>query len=118
MDQGLPRDLREYFSERLPHRLREVEDAWRDVRESTWGPEPVKRLHRLAHSLAGTGATFGFPAVSDAARRLEALLQGTVEKTAPPPSPERIEELLGELLRASELPEDFGTVSAPIPPGR
>lgn len=102
MDQGLPRDLREYFSERLPHRLREVEDAWRDVRESGWGPEPVKRLHRLAHSLAGTGSTFGFPAVSDAARRLEVLLQGTVEGAVPPPSPERVKELLGELREASE----------------
>lgn len=102
MGQGLPRDLREYFSERLPHRLREVEDAWREIRETGWNPEPVRRLHRLAHSLTGTGSTFGFPVVSEAARRLETLLQGTAEGTAPPPSPERVEELLGELRRASE----------------
>ena len=119
MDQGLPRDLREYFSERLPHRLREVEDAWRDVRESGWGPEPVKRLHRLAHSLAGTGSTFGFPAVSEAARRLEILLQGTVEGTAPPPSPERVENLLGELREASELSpgKEAGAGLAPVRAG-
>ncbi|HSK78901.1 MAG TPA: diguanylate cyclase [Thermoanaerobaculia bacterium] len=102
MDQGLPRDLREYFSERLPHRLREVEDAWCAVRESGWGPEPVKRLHRLAHSLAGTGSTFGFPTVSGAARGLEVLLQGTVEGTAPPPDAGRVEELLSELRKTLE----------------
>lgn len=116
MDQGLPTDLREYFSERLPHRLREVENAWRDVRESGWGPEPVKRLHRLAHSLTGTGSTFGFPAVSEAARRLEVLLQGAVEGTSPPPSPERVEELLGELRRAAEPSETPGaSTAAPVP---
>ena len=101
MDQSPPRDLREYFSERLPHRFHEVEDAWRDVRESGWGPEPVRRFHRLAHSLAGTGSTFGFPAVSEAARRLEVLLQGTAEGVAPPPDAGRVEELLGELRRAT-----------------
>lgn len=113
MDQGLPKDLREYFSERLPHRLREVEDAWRDVRDSGWGPEPVKRLHRLAHSLTGTGSTFGFPAVSDAALRLELLLQGAVEGTVPPP--ERVEELLADLRQAAEPSENPETDAAPAP---
>jgi HPt (histidine-containing phosphotransfer) domain-containing protein len=102
MSQALPVDLREYFSERLPHRLREVEEAWRDVRESGWGEEPVRRLHRLAHSLAGTGSTFGFPDVSATSRRLEALLLAAVEDGAPPPAAERIEELLEELRRAAE----------------
>ena len=117
MDQGLPRDLREYFSERLPHRFREVEDAWRDVRESGWGAEPVRRFHRLAHSLVGTGSTFGFPAVSEAARRLEALLQGTVEGVAPPPESGQVEELLGELRQTME-PSPGNDAGAGLPPAR
>ncbi|HSF38991.1 MAG TPA: diguanylate cyclase [Thermoanaerobaculia bacterium] len=121
MDQGLPRDLREYFSERLPHRFREVEDAWRDVRESGWGAEPVRRLYRLAHSLVGTGSTFGFHAVSKAARRLEVLLQATVEGVAPPPDAGRVEELLGELRQTAEpsppLPSE-GNAEAELAPAR
>lgn len=101
MSQALPLDLREYFSERIPHRLREVEEAWRDVRESGWSAEPVRRFHRLAHSLAGAGATFGFPEVSTTSRQLENLLLGVVEGGAPPPAAERIEEILEALRRGA-----------------
>ena len=78
-------------------------------------------LHRLAHSLTGTGATFGFPAASEAARKLEVFsrarsrarasagaapgrgLLGELRQTAEPSSP-----LPSEKRRGGALPVGLG----------
>ena len=96
--------LQEYFAGRLPDRLGEIEAAWREVRSSGSAGEPLRTLHRLAHSLAGAGATFGFPAVTAAARQLEKALQSAIQGTAPPPGEAEIEELLTGLHRAAGQP--------------
>jgi HPt (histidine-containing phosphotransfer) domain-containing protein len=90
-----PEELRRYFAERLPIRLAEIEDACRAARETGWTGEPLKTFHRLAHSLAGAGATFGFPAVSEAARGLERLLKEMLAESTEgtPPYAARIEEV-------------------------
>jgi HPt (histidine-containing phosphotransfer) domain-containing protein len=67
-------ELRQYFAGRLPARVAEVEAARDAARDAAWGGEALRAFHRTAHSLAGAGATFGFPAVSELAGRLEALL--------------------------------------------
>jgi HPt (histidine-containing phosphotransfer) domain-containing protein len=69
-------DLRDYFAGRLPARLAEIEEAFAEVRAAGWAPEPLGKLHRLVHSLAGAGGTFGWPEVTDAARELESFLKG------------------------------------------
>jgi chemotaxis protein histidine kinase CheA len=88
-DEPLPElgSLQEYFAGRLPDRLQEIEDAWRHVRETAWGAEEVKVFHRLAHSLTGAGATFGFAAVTEAARALERRLKALLQPQEPPASP-------------------------------
>ncbi|MBT9476611.1 Hpt domain-containing protein [Polaromonas sp.] len=53
----------------FPERLEQVESLWRQVLN---GEAPaLAGLERCAHSLAGSGATFGFAALGDAARVLE-----------------------------------------------
>jgi len=53
----------------LPERLAQIESLWRQVLN---GQAPaLASLERCAHSLAGSGATFGFAALGDAARALE-----------------------------------------------
>lgn len=94
-------DLREYFAGRLPERLREVEEAWDRTRASAWSAEPLKVFHRLVHSLAGAGTTFGYPEVTHAARGLEKYLK-TIQDGAEP-SAEETERLL-EALRQAGLP--------------
>ena len=89
-------ELRRYFAGRLPHRLGELEDACRQAREAGWRGTPLRTFHRLAHSLAGAGAIFGFPAVSDVARRLERHLKPVLENGAPASEGE-IASLLAEL---------------------
>lgn len=101
------RSIHEYFAGRLPGRLREVEEGWRQVRETAWNEEAVKTFHRLAHSLAGAGATFGFEAVGEAARALELRLKPALQ--GPPLDDKVVEDLLKELRRAATRPT--------VPPG-
>jgi HPt (histidine-containing phosphotransfer) domain-containing protein len=70
-----PDALREYFAGRLPERLAEIEDACRAAQETGFTGEPLRTFHRLVHSLAGAGGTFGYPEVSETARGLERLLK-------------------------------------------
>ena len=74
--------LRESFRGRLAERVREIEAAWEAARAeppTDGGREPLRRLHRLAHSLYGTAGTFGHPAVGDAARALELRAQALLD---------------------------------------
>jgi HPt (histidine-containing phosphotransfer) domain-containing protein len=61
---------RAYVAE-LPTKAADLEAVWRRVQTQDWQPAPVQELHRMAHSLAGSGATFGFAALSRSARTLE-----------------------------------------------
>ena len=74
-DMAAPDELREYFAGRLPERLAEIEDACRAARDAGFTGEPLRTFHRLVHSLAGAGGTFGFPEVSEVSRGLERLLK-------------------------------------------
>jgi chemotaxis protein histidine kinase CheA len=96
-----PQSLYNYFAGRLPERLREIEEAWRQVREAAWGEDALKTFHRLAHSLAGAGATFGFAAVSETGRALEQRLKAVLHKSEPPLDPATVESLLDALRRAA-----------------
>lgn len=103
--------LRDYFAARLPERLREVDEAWEQVRASGWKEEETRTLYRLAHSLTGAGATFGFPAVTDAARALEQRLK-PVAQGGTPPEDGVIAELLAGLHRITGEP---ATAEALVP---
>jgi chemotaxis protein histidine kinase CheA len=83
------------------------------VRETAWSEESVKTLHRLAHSLAGAGATFGFLTVTEAARDLEKPLKAVVQNAAPHPDDSVIEGLLDGLRRAAKPAEPGPQTSRP-----
>lgn len=55
----------------LPQRLDQIETLWRQVLNHEAPAEALASLERYAHSLAGSGATFGCAGVGDAARVLE-----------------------------------------------
>jgi Hpt domain len=59
------------FGNSLPERLVNIEGLWRQVLSGEKPAEALALLQRCAHSLAGSGATFGFAAVGNAARELE-----------------------------------------------
>lgn len=107
MTDGLePGELRRYFADRLPARLAEIDGAGRAARDAGWTGEPLKTLHRLAHSLAGAGATFGFPAVSETARGLERLLREMLREGPGPDAAKvrEVERTLAALPAAASAP--------------
>ncbi|OGA96686.1 MAG: hypothetical protein A3E79_03265 [Burkholderiales bacterium RIFCSPHIGHO2_12_FULL_61_11] len=55
----------------LPQRLEQIESLWGQVLNDEAPVQALASLERCAHSLAGSGATFGFAALGDAARGLE-----------------------------------------------
>lgn len=112
MESLAPEELQQYFATRLPDRLAEIEEACHAAREAGWTGEPLKTFHRLVHSLAGAGATFGFPEVSDLARNLEGLLNAFLKKGTPPEGPE-IRRAEGLLAWLREVPLAVSRVPAP-----
>jgi len=89
-------EMKRYFAGRLPARIAEVEAARDAARGAGWAGEPLRTFHRLAHSLAGAGATFGFPEVSDLAGRLEQRLK-KVLGGGEAPAGDEVEDLLARL---------------------
>lgn len=72
------KNLRDGYAARLPDKLAQIESLWHMISQqdrSEWPEEAVFTLHRLVHSLAGSGATFGFPELSLHARRAEVELK-------------------------------------------
>ena len=55
----------------LPGRLAELELLWQQVKKGDGAAQALAILERCAHSLAGSGATFGCAEVGNAARALE-----------------------------------------------
>lgn len=91
-------EMRRYFAGRLPARIAELA-ATRDAAGTAgWAGEPLRTFHRLAHSLAGAGATFGFPAVSELAGRLEHRLKAVLAG-GPAPTDAEVAEVDDLLVR-------------------
>lgn len=77
--------------------------------------EVLSNLHRATHTLAGSGTTFGFPAVSKAARRAEILLKKLVqgEGVLDDVARRHIEQSLLELRASSLVHEASEAFSGP-----
>jgi len=67
--------LSDGYAEQLPAKLAQIEAHWEQLSKLDWDEEGFQALHRMVHSLTGSGKTFGFSALSDAARNLEAFLK-------------------------------------------
>jgi type IV pilus assembly protein PilB len=90
--------LKDVYLRNLPAKAQQIEEMWATVRREPDNWESWENLHRMIHTLIGSGATYGFKEVSSSARQLEAVV-----KTAPlnktPPTAEQskqIETLLSQ----------------------
>ncbi len=70
----LDRLLNRYCAQ-LPSRQKEIDGLWQSVCQQQKMGDEGRELHRLVHSLAGSGASFGFAALSEAAKSFELLLK-------------------------------------------
>lgn len=110
--------LREAYAAKLDDKIAQVDCAWKDYLAQQVGPsqrEALTLVHRLAHSLAGSGATFGFPAVSDAARRAEIVFKALLQSGEAPNDADgaQIEAALVDLRAAPHLPRESNPFSGP-----
>ncbi len=60
------------YIDTLPDKLATIEAVWTQLQGSDDLPT-LQELHRLTHTLAGSGATFGFAEMGDIAREAEIL---------------------------------------------
>ena len=60
-------ELQAIFHAQLPGKIDEIKVSWEELRQN-WSNEQLSKLHRMTHSLAGSGGTFGAQEVGQAAR--------------------------------------------------
>ena len=74
--------LNDAYAAQLPEKFVQLEQAWNQLPIDEWHEEGFQSLHHMLHSLTGSGKTFGFPALSDVARSLEAELKRLAQARA------------------------------------
>ncbi len=66
----------------LPEKLEQLDQALGQLSHTVWDEQSAQTILRLVHSLAGSGTTFGFASLSDAARNLETYLKQLAQAKA------------------------------------
>ncbi len=72
--------LRQSYLTQLPDQLDEIDACYEKLIKDSENKKITSNLHRLAHSIKGSSASFGFSEVSDAAKSLVQLLEPFKEK--------------------------------------
>ena len=88
------------YRDSLPQRIAMIESLWQQVRAQPSHADTLCLLERAAHTLAGNGATFGFAALGDRARKLEDAVGLLLE--ADPAQGDTVRHALQEGARAME----------------
>lgn len=73
-------DLQHQYLAQIEAKLRQIEAIWARWQDGALQPDDLYELQRIAHNLAGSGATFGLPAISEAARALDVALQSVIQR--------------------------------------
>lgn len=103
------RALKDAYAAQLPEKMNQLMLAWGQWQTSqgspAWDEESFQTLYRSVHSLSGSGKTFGFAALGDAARKLETYLVPIAEAKIALSSDQldRIKRSLDEIHQASFL---------------
>ena len=107
--------LNEMYAAQLPEKLGQLEAAWHRLEKPEWDEEGWTALHRMVHSLTGSGKTFGFSLLSDVAHKLEQTLKQPLQEKCAPEEEQRklISVLLSELLQVAMHKDAGGTEPVP-----
>ncbi|MBX0328125.1 response regulator [Oscillochloris sp. ZM17-4] len=68
-------ELRQSYVVQLAEKAAQMADDWKKVEAGAAHPATLAGIQQVAHNLAGTGSTFGFPQVSATAHGIEAALR-------------------------------------------
>ena len=110
--------LRKAYAQGLPEKIEHIETLWTKLAKGRSDDDALRSLHFAVHSLAGSGATFGYSGVSKAAQALEDLFQSLTETGTPPTRDQKtqVRSLLEALGRASEAVNDVCEFGAQVMP--
>ena len=103
--------LSDGYAAQLPQRLRNIKQTYESITDTEWDKEGFNKLHHLVHNLTGSGKTFGFKMLSDAAHVFEEYLKQLIKARQVPDKDQRNQllELLSELYQvASRREADSG----------
>jgi len=75
--------LQAMFKLQLPDKISAIDQLWLAVRQDMSNGKELADLHRMVHSLAGTGGTYGAMVVSTVARELELPLKKLIKMSSP-----------------------------------
>jgi HPt (histidine-containing phosphotransfer) domain-containing protein len=91
------------YAAQLPATVAQMEELWRCLVAAETAPLRLADLARMAHSIAGSGTTFGVPNASRAARELELFLDPFAQSGRLPGAAEQttIAALLAALRQAA-----------------
>src|SRR5450759_3044167 len=92
------------YAEQLPANLVEIETMWARFVSGT-DPASLKSLHRALHSLAGSGATFGYTRLGNSAQAMALALAPCLRGAALQPAMiDTLSSMLEELKQAANTP--------------
>lgn len=87
----------------LPSKISEINLIWNQLNKNIWRKELVIKMQNLAHNLAGSGGTFGFPDLSWQAKMLEQALEGLKSFEDNPPEDSAKIQVNNLLIRLQEV---------------
>ena len=94
------------YARQLPDKIAEIEQAWTDIQD-TRDSKTREHLLRLSHTLAGSGASYGYRQITEHCRQIEQLLVETSEAPSiPQTAAEQIEHAIIQLRMLAEQEPD------------
>lgn len=99
--------LQKEYAGQVPGKIQQIKAIWKEMIQSEWNKESLKKMHLIVHSLSGSGKTFGFDALSEAAHNLELFLKKISESDVLPAAglKEQITKMLNALVNVVVNPE-------------
>ena len=99
-----------YIAE-MPRKITRAREIWAQLSSDDWDDDSWQALHRLIHSLAGSGAIYGFPMMGAAARALDIQLKAVVQEARAPGQRQKQElaALLDLIALAAQVPQPSST---------
>ena len=99
----------------LPVKILQAREIWELLSDEGWDSDSWDSLYRLIHSLAGSGAIYGFPMVSAAALALDIQLKPIIRDARAPGESQKKEltALLDRVALAAQVAQPSSTTLDP-----
>ncbi|MFZ4761512.1 MAG: Hpt domain-containing protein [Alphaproteobacteria bacterium] len=96
-------NLKVEYEAKLGHHSLAIQKKWAEYKNLS-SADSLQEFHFLVHFLAGTGETYGYPAITWAAREIEMIIIQNTRQNRSPTAPElaRIEAMLEQIYASAK----------------